>query len=151
MQIEHQKVINKLNSLSSELNGLYHQAAKKLQISDSALMVIYTVYEKEEGCLLYELCAENCISKQTVNSTLRKLEKENILYLKQDKGKTKRIYLTEKGKAFAQETAFCLMQAENNAFKDWTEEEIMMHIKLMKKYNDAFKQEIEKIERKSLK
>lgn len=146
--MQFQDVIQKCNCLASELDTLYHQAAKKLKVSDTVLMVAYMIYEKKEGCLLCDICADSSISKQTINSALRKLENENILYLKQDKGKTKRIYLTEKGKKFIEETALCLMQAECRVFQDWTEEEIFQYLRLMKKYNDAFKLEVERMERK---
>lgn len=150
MIIKRQEIINHINYLSSELDALYHQAAKKLNISDSILIVSYMIYEKKEGCLLYELYTESGISKQTINSALRKLEKDDILYLKQDQGKKKRIYLTEKGRGFIQNTALCLMEAECNAFKEWTEEEIKQYLHLMKKYNDAFKKEVLNMERKRI-
>ncbi len=142
--------VQKINCLSNDMNLLYHQAARRLGVSDSVLCVLYMINEKGDRCLLYDICCESGISKQTINSAIRKLESEKILYLEQDKGKTKRICLTEKGKKYTSETAACLFEAECNAFKDWSDEEFDLYLSLMKKYNDSFRVQVKKIERKSL-
>ena len=142
--------IQRVNCLSNDLDMLYHQAARKLSVSDSVLCVLYMIYEKGDGCLLYDICNESGISKQTINSAIRKLENEGILYLEQDKGKTKRICLTEKGKHHITQTAARLYEAECNAFDDWTEEEFELYLGLMKKYIDSLRTQIEKMEGRTL-
>lgn len=139
-------VLHRINGLANELDVLYHQAAKKFGVADSVLMVTYMIHEKGDGCLLYDICSESGLSKQTINSAIRKLEQDQVLYLEQDKGKTKRIRLTETGKVFVAQTATRLMEAEYSAFQDWTDEECSMYLKLMEKYNNAFRSEIEKME-----
>ena len=49
-----------------------------------------------EGCLLQDICFYTGISKQTVNSALRKLEVEEILYLEPYNAKSKKVFLTSK-------------------------------------------------------
>lgn len=139
-------IVHKINCLSNELDTLYHQAAKKLGIADSVLMVAYMIHEKGDGCLLYEICTESCISKQTINSAIRKLEGDGILYLEQDKGRRKRVWLTENGKHFVQQTATRLLEAECSAFADWSDEEFDDYLRLMEKYNHAFRKEIDKLD-----
>lgn len=95
--------------------------------------------------MLYDICNESGISKQTINSAIRKLESDEILYLEQDKGKTKRVCLTEKGKVYVTQTAARLVEAECNAFSDWTEEEVNLYLRLIEKYNASFRVEIEKM------
>lgn len=138
--------MQKVNFLTHDLDAIYHQAARKLKVSDSVLYVLYMIYEKGDHCLLYDICSESGISKQTINSAIRKLEKEEILYLEQDKGKTKRICLTEKGKVCIEQTAVRLLEAECSAFDGWTDEEINMYLKLIEKYNDSFREQIKKME-----
>lgn len=138
--------VQRVNCLTNDLDALYHQAARKMGISDSVLIVLYMIHEKGDGCLLYEICKGSGISKQTINSALRKLEADDILYLKQDKGKTKRVYLTGKGKAYMLQTAGRLLEAESDAFHDWTKEELEMYLKLLEKYNCSFREQIEKME-----
>lgn len=141
--------VKRINCLSNELDMLYHQAARKLEVSDSVLCILYMIYEKGDCCLLHEICQESGLSKQTINSALRKLEQEQFLYLEleQERGKAKRIRLTEKGKKYVARTAACLYEAECSAFADWTEEEFTQYLAFMKKYIDAFRIQVEKMER----
>lgn len=137
--------VQKVNSLANELDAIYHLAARRLGISDSALIVLYEINEKGDGCLLHDVCVGSGISKQTINSALRKLEADDILYLENDKGKAKRVFLTQKGKEYIAVTAVRLREAECNAFNDWTENELELYFKLNEKYNESFKKEIDKM------
>lgn len=138
--------VHRVNCLANDLDALYHQAAWKIGVSDSVLCILYMIYEKGDGCLLYDICNESGISKQTINSAIRKLEGDEILYLEQDKGKTKRVWLTEKGKDYIARTAVRLYEAECSAFADWTEEDFESYLRLMKKYNDSFRIQVENME-----
>lgn len=135
-----------INCLANELDLLYHQAARKLGVSDSVLCILYMIHEKGDGCLLRDICNESSISKQTINSALRNLEKEGILYLEQDKGKNKRIRLTEKGKNYTARTAVRLFEAEANALANWSEADLSAYLRLMKKYNDCFRLQVENMD-----
>lgn len=137
--------IQRVNCLSNDLEAIYHQAARKLGVSDSVLCVLYMIHEKGDRCLLYDICSESGISKQTINSALRKLEKDEVLYLEQDKGKAKRVCLTEKGKVYVTQTAARLFEAECNAFNEWTDEEVELYLRLIEKYNVSFRVQIEKM------
>lgn len=146
MDRKYWEVLHRINCLSNDLDSLYHQAARKLGVADSVLIVSYMIYEKGDGCLLYDVCSESGLSKQTINSAIRKMEQDGVLYLEQGKGKTKRIRLTEQGREFVWQIANRIQEAECNTFQGWTEEEVAMHLKLMEKYNNAFRREIEKME-----
>lgn len=138
--------LQRVNCLANELDRLYHTAARKLGVSDSVLCILYLIYEKGDGCLLYDICSESGLHKQTINSALRNLEKDGILYLEQDRGKSKRIRLTEKGKLYTERTAARLYEAESNAFSHWTEEELGQYLRCTKKHIDTFREEIQKID-----
>lgn len=132
--------------MTNDMDMLYHQVARKLCVSDSVLCVLYMIYDKGDGCLLYDICNESGISKQTINSALRKLENEEILYLEQDTGKRKRVHLTQKGKQYMEQTAGRLYEAECTVLSDWTEEELETYLRLTKKYIDSFRMQVEKME-----
>lgn len=142
--IHHEK-IHRINCLSGDLNALYHQAALKLGLSDSAMFVLYMLHYKGDGCLLYDICQESGISKQTINSALRKLEADGILYLENDKGRTKRVCLTDQGKEYVAQTGARLFEAECRSFNDWTEDEIDLYLSLMEKYNRSFGAQVDKM------
>lgn len=143
--IDSYEKLKRINCLANEMDALYHQAAQKLGVSDSILCILYMIHEKGDGCLLCDICSDSGLSKQTINSALRNLERDGILYLEPDKGKNKRIRLTEKGKAFTDRTAVRLHQAECSAFEEWTEEELEQYLHLMKKYNTSFRIQVEKM------
>ena len=143
MKNKYQEQIQRVNCLTNDLNGLYHQAALNLGLSDSSLFVLYMLYNKGDNCLLNDICKESGISKQTINSALRKLESDGILYLEQDKGKTKRVRLTEKGKNYILQTGARLLEAECHAFDDWSDTEVEQYLNLMEKYNASFRVQID--------
>lgn len=140
------EAINKINYLSSEIDALYHQASLKLGISDSVSIILYTVYDAGRSCLLSDIYKKSGISKQTVNSAIRGLEKDKILYLEQHTGRAKKVVLTDKGRNFVNETVGKLHEAEIRAFSTWSEEEISTYIHLMEKYTHCFRKQIENMD-----
>lgn len=146
MKYNNSEKVRKINCLTNELDKLYHRAARKLNVSDSILCLLYVIYEKGNGCLLYDVCRESGLKKQTVNSAIRKLENGGILYLEHNKGRSKKICLTEKGKIYVNNTAARLYEAECNAFADWSETESEQYIMYMKKYINSLSVQIEKLE-----
>lgn len=145
MNNSHIKQINRINYINTEIESLYHKASLKLGISDSVSIVLYTLYDEGDECLLGDIYKKSGISKQTVNSAIRSLEKDGILYLEQYTGRAKRVILTDKGKDFVKKTAARLHKAEIQAFDSWTEEEIGMYIALNEKYMTCFRQQVEKL------
>lgn len=137
--------IHQINYLTSELEALYHQASLKIGMSDSEMRVLYALYDNGENCLLGDIYKQSGISKQTVNSAIRKLEKERIIYLQQHKGKSKMVYLTEKGKKYVSDTVVRLCDAEIKAFESWTKDEIETHVRLMAKYVESFREQAQNI------
>lgn len=138
----HDKIF-RINCLTEDTDSLYHQAALKLGVSDSALFVLYITYTSGGQCLLYDICRQSGISKQTINSAIRSLEKDGIIYLENHNGKSKIVCFTEEGKAYAQKTAAKLFNAECSALSGWTEEEINTYLRLFEKYNDSLRKQLE--------
>ena len=135
--------IHRLNYLTAELDGLYHQASLQIGLSDSAMRILYAIYDNGDGCPLQTICRQAGISKQTVNSALRKLEEEGILYLVHLKGKNKKVMLTEKGGAYLEQTAARLYAAESRAFASWTEAELEDYLRLTEKFAESFRQQVQ--------
>ncbi len=145
MGIDYTDMMHRVNCLASDLDSLYHQAALKLGLSDSVMFVLYLVYERDGKCALSSIRKETSISKQTLNSALRKLEGEGIIYLEQSGGRSKTVCLTEQGMEFAGRTIGRLFNAERSAFNGWTEDEIERYLSLLEKYNNDFREQIEKM------
>lgn len=137
--------IHRINYLNAELNALYHHASLKLGLTDSASIVLYTIYDNGEACLLSDIYKQSGVSKQTVNSAIRNLEKKHIIHLEQYSGRAKKVILTETGKEYVQKTIARLFDAEAAAFATWTEEEINAHIAFIKKFIHSFHEQVEKL------
>lgn len=99
--------------LAGEINALYHEAAVKMGISNSVQNILYVLCEKDGQCLQSEISKLTGISRQTINSAIRKLEKEEIVYLEQGKGRNTILCLTEKGRKFSLEKIMPLHKIEH--------------------------------------
>mgnify|MGYP005753310207 FL=1 len=129
--------------LAGEINALYHEAAVKAGISDSIQNILYVICENGTSCLQSEISKLTGISRQTINSAIRKLEKEDIVYLKQGKGKNTIVCLTQKGEKYASEKIKPLLEIENMIWQEWTPEEQREYLRLTEKYRDALKKHLE--------
>lgn len=90
--------IRRINFLFSEMESLYHLADLRLGISDSASLVLYALYDAGGQCPLADIYKNSGISKQTINSAIRGLEKEGLLYLAQYHGRAKKSGFDGQGK-----------------------------------------------------
>ncbi|MCI8875618.1 MAG: MarR family transcriptional regulator [Lachnospiraceae bacterium] len=122
------------NYLFGETNAVYHDMAVKMGLSDSAMNILYTICDSGESCLLKEICRRSGISKQTVNSAIRKLEQEGMVYLKSADSRNKYVCLTNRGKELSQNTVIRMIQAENEIFASWPKEEVDIYLELTEKY-----------------
>lgn len=137
------QLIHRLNYLTSELDGLYHQASVQIGLSDSAMRILYAIYDNGDGCPLHTIYRQSGICKQTVNSAIRKLEKEEILYLSCLNGRQKKVMLTEKGKSYLGRTAAKISAAESRAFAAWTNAEVEEYLRLTEKYVESFREQVQ--------
>ena len=140
------KEMKRYNHLCSEIEAAYHEMSLKLGLSDSAMVVLYSICNKGDSCLLQEICYQSGVSKQTINSAIRKLEAEGIVYLEAVNAKNKNVCLTEKGKQLAQATATKMIEAENNIFDSWQKDEVEKYLELTERYLKALQEETKKIE-----
>lgn len=137
--------LKRFNYLTNEIEAAYHEAAKKLHLSDSALMILYTICNYGSSCLLSDIYKLSGVSRQTISSSLRRLEADGIVYLKIFEGKKKKVYLTAKGQELAGNTAVRLIEIENGIFAAWTKAEQELYLELTQRYLAAFQENIKRI------
>lgn len=125
--------IERLNCLVSEIDAAYHEIAARLGLSDSAMMILYILYSSGGDCLIREITRRG-ISKQTVSSSLRRLEDANIVRLESAGGRKKRIRLTAEGERFSDATVRKVIRIENTIFAEWQAEEREAYIALTRKF-----------------
>lgn len=134
------KEMKRYNHLMSEIEAAYHQMSLKLGISDSAMIILYTICDTGDCCLLQDICRRSGISKQTINSAIRKLEAEGMIYLELIGAKNKNVCLTDKGKQLAQRTAIRMMEAENDIFASWKKEDVENYLALTERFLNSLKE-----------
>lgn len=142
--------VQEINRLSNDLDLIYHTAARKLGVSDSVLCVLYLLREKGGLCPLHEIYRDSCMSKQTISSALRQLEKEGVLVMDPAGGRAKIIRLTQAGQSRMAQTAERLYHAECRTLQDWTEEEFSLWTRLTHKYIHGLRAQVAELEQERL-
>ena len=138
--------IRRINFLISEMESLYHLADLRLGISDSASLVLYALYDAGGQCPLADIYKNSGISKQTINSALRKLETDGHILLRMADGKRKIVCLTESGKIYAARTAGRLLAAENEIYGAWPKEDLEAYLRLAEKYLTELREKSKELE-----
>ena len=139
------KELKRFNYLLGEINAQYHEMSLKLGLSDSAMMVLYAICDNGECCLLQEICRRTGVSKQTINSAIRKLEREGMVYLEAMGAKNKNACLTERGKGLAEDTVMRIMEAENDIFATWPQEDVARYLALTERFLEAIGERADRI------
>ena len=131
--------------LYKEMSDLYHETALSMGISDSAQIILYTVCELGNGCLQKDICERSFLTKQTVHSSVRKLEREGFLRRKPGKGRDVHLFLTEQGRALAERTVFPLAEAEFRTMETLAAEEQAELLRLTGKYVAALRAQLRQL------
>lgn len=145
MNIKISESLKRFNYLQSELEAVYHEASLKLGMSDSSTIILYALCNEGGTCLLNDICILTCLSKQTVHSSICKLEADDILYLKASDKKRKMVYLTEKRKQLCEQTVAKIIDIENRIFDSWSSEAKQQYFDAIQNYVAAFKNELKNL------
>lgn len=134
MKNKSSREMKRYNHLHGEIEAVYHEMSLQFGISDSVSKILYTICSFGDGLLLNDICRSTGLTKQTVNSAIRGLEKKDIVYLEAVDGKSKKVCLTEKGKKFAGNTAFRLIEIENAIFESWSDDDVQKYLELTERF-----------------
>lgn len=135
MQDDLFELVRRCNQIMGETDAVYHGMAAELGLSDSALRVLYTIHtEGGVRCPLQDVLRGSGLCKQTVNSTLRRLEAQGMAVLDRAQGRGKDVCLTAAGRRLVQRTAARVFEAERAVFAAWTDQELAQYLALNEKY-----------------
>lgn len=126
--------IREFNRLYKELDDLYHNLALRQGLSDSASIILYALYLLGDGCLQRDICDLSYISKQTINSSIRRLEQDGYLYLQPGRGRDMHICLTPEGRRLVEEKAAPVAAMEERAFSGMPQEDQQALLRLTHAY-----------------
>lgn len=144
MENEYNLLLKEYNSSFKECNEIYRKIAAKLGISESEFMVLYALVEIN-AVRQKDIVDYFSISKQTINSAVKKLVRNQIVELKQAKGREMQIILTPAGKIFTQEKMAPIVNCEKKALAAMGKKESQELVRLTKMYLENFKGQIKQI------
>ncbi len=128
--------------LYKELEEMYHILAVRSGLSDSAFIIFYAMIELGEGCLQKEISNQYHISPQTINSSVRSLEKKGYIYLEPGKRRDMHIYLTESGRQILEQRLGPVVEFENGVFNAMPPDERRQLLHLTRKYIDLYRKKL---------
>lgn len=128
------KEIKRYNHLLGEIEAVYHDISFRMGISDSVSKILYTICNMGEHCPLSLICRQTGMSKQTVNSAIRRLEEQGIVRLTAVDGKSKDVCLTDAGKDLARRTAQRIIEMENDILSSWPQEDVQRYLALTERF-----------------
>lgn len=130
-----------LDSFWREQNQLYRDVAASFEISESAFNILYAIYlAGEKGIAQRDICVQMCIGKQTVNSSIHKLEREGVVVLESGPGRRGLLaHLTPVGLELAERTIVPMIEAELAALREFDDRELELALLLGRRYTDALR------------
>lgn len=141
-----QSYLSEYNAVIKETNGLYRDTAKLLGVSDSVFWILYVLRESDKQLMQRDIVKANSFPPQTINSALKKMEKDGLVELIEAKDKRKKqVILTDKGVKFAENTVDAVSALEIKAMGSLSQTERKNFIELLRKYTDCLKINLESI------
>ncbi|MDE6456362.1 MAG: MarR family winged helix-turn-helix transcriptional regulator [Dysosmobacter sp.] len=127
--------------LQHKIDEFYHELAVRQGLSDSALLVLWSLEDLGEGCTQTGICRQFALTKQTVHSSVQKLSKDGLLSLRPGPGREVRVYPTEAGRALIREKVIPLKKAEEAASQRMGEAELASMLRLTQTWFSLFQEE----------
>ena len=126
------------NRIYKEFEDIYRDIDRWAGLSASAFGILYHLMDLGDGCLQRDICAEAFVSKQTVNSSIRSLERQGLIRLQPGRGRDMHIHFTEKGRRLAEETILPVMELESRTLAELGEDAALM-LALQQKHLEIFR------------
>ncbi len=106
------------NRLYEEYDSIFHDIALAVGLSDSAFAILYHIMELGDGCLQRDLCCDTFLSKQTIHSSIQKLQAQGYLTLERGRRRSMHIRLTGAGRQLLQQVVLPVRRLEESAFEE---------------------------------
>ncbi len=132
-----------LMHIFGEIYGAYHDASFKMGMADSAMQILYSVHMAQDALYPSEIARLCGMSRQTVSSALRALERQGVLYLETGAGRSRPVRLTQAGEALCRERVAPIAAAEESIWNGWTEEDRSAYLRLSRQYLEDLRVRVE--------
>ncbi len=138
-----QKQLELINQQIKEIASIYKLSLVKFNISENEFWIWYALIIMNEECTQQDIVNNWFISKQTVNTIIKNLVKNNYITLKTmpNNHNKKIICLTKKGRDYGEKIVLPMSSMELKAFGKLTLEDRKKLIEIMSKYIQILKDE----------
>ena len=140
------KQLSKYNTIYLENNNIYRALTKSLGLSEGGFWILYALRTDFIPPFQSEICSSMHHPKQTVNSSLKKLEADGYITLLHDKDhRSKQICLKQKVICLCEKKVDRFISLEQDAFASLAEEEQEQFLLLFDKYTNILKEYTKRI------
>lgn len=143
MDVKISRKVKSLNRMLCNIDNAYQLLLQSRNLSDSDYAIIFAILELGEGCLQKDISSSSYMSKKTINTTIKKFERDGIIELKAGKYPNMHIHFTQKGKDFINENIAPLIEFENRFMEDIPDREFEHMTDMYFKYIKIFKEKVE--------
>lgn len=140
-------LLEKINRQFNECNALYHDLAVHYGISDTVFWILYALYKRSGPQTQNNLCMEWALPKQTMNSAVASMVRQELLELEQAPGRRsgKILHLTAAGQELAEKIIVPVQQAEQTALEHMGRQKAEQYVCIAQEYLNATRTEFEQI------
>ncbi len=136
--------LKQLNSILSEVDNIYQSLLKANNVSEGEYIVMFAINDLGEGCSQKDISQNGYASKKTINSTIKKFEKDGFIELKPAKYPSMQIFLTEKGRNFMQENIIPILKLESTVLDNVSDNEFEALANCYRRHLNSFREHVEK-------
>ena len=143
------KRIQEIDIMCNKIDMLYHQISIKQGLSDSTFMILRAILVLGEGCTQTNIYKSICINKQTINTAINNLYKNEVIYFENGKGRENKIFLTDKGKEIIENKIIPIDKMEQEVIDEFSKEEYDLFVNLANRYIDKLEQKVNMLDKES--
>lgn len=127
------------------IERLLEEYAKVAGLTPMSSTVLSIIYENPQGCTQKLICEQTRFNKQSVNMIIKSFWEQGYVELEEMKKdrRNKRVLLSKKGKAFADNVIGLLWKVESDALKKITSEQREALIVFLDVYEQCFRSGID--------
>lgn len=137
--------LRRINHIMGETNAVYHDIWARMGLSDSVAVILYTLVNLGSIAPLSDITRLTGSPKQTLNSALRKLERQALVELRTAGGRKKLVCLTQKGLELAETTVCRVMELENSIFDGWSDMDLTAFVELNQRYLNQLREKTKEL------
>ena len=130
-----QDAYKRVKAVWYNLDLTYSRYARKMGINFTLLLILELLLESDTDYTQKALCEKLLLPKQLVNTLIKSLWEQKYVELREASDRrNKNIHLTPAGRAYAQSIIHPFDEAEEHAWRSFTDEEMVVFANAIEKY-----------------